>query len=135
MRLRTRCIVADRTDAHAELKKMGVETETEAQPAKERTHAEEVHDHRVIGGLKAATHNPARTSVHLRSLTGQNVSEEAKEHARESAPRSLQDHTDMLRARGDGRVRLIAAVRAMHIPVSRPTDLRVPVFQAGAWPG
>lgn len=51
-------------DARAELKKMGVEVDSADSGSSEptKTHAEEVHDHRVIGGLKAATHNPVRAT-------------------------------------------------------------------------
>ena len=65
---------------------MGVEVDAPA-AAPAKTHAEEVHDHRVIGGLKAATHNPVRRSSLILADPTERVSEEAKEHARESTPR------------------------------------------------
>ena len=92
---------------------MGVEVDAPA-AAPAKTHAEEVHDHRVIGGLKAATHNPVR-----RPSPGLADPTERVRGGQGARPREyaalVRDVADACRARGYGRVGLVAAVRAMHL--------------------
>ena len=75
---------------------MGVEVDSadsgSSEPAK--THAEEVHDHRVIGGLKAATHNPVRgISTMPDSLTPSRTSpRRPRTRLARVRPRHAEDH-------------------------------------------